>query len=222
MTKSMFAFSVATPKAKGEVSNVPELTATVTKDKIRLNSALTRKLLLQHGDRLMFISNEAAIIDAIAAGQLTEEEGKEALVYAIAKSVPELDKNGKVRKAIRRLSKAEEELFAKGELATEVNEDGKPIEVAFHGFKLASTSGTVGYGQILEGSDATHWPALGGNENKHRVFRLGESTSIEVSGQEVTVYTLEFDREEEKAERKAAEGKAEGKVTVAGDDTDRD
>lgn len=213
MTKSMFAFSVATPKSKGDLSTTPELTATVTKDKIRLNGALTRKLLLQHGDRMMFISNEDAIIEAIANGTITEEEGKEQLSYAVAKSVPEVDAQGRIYKSIRRLSKAEEAAFAADPSAFETDEKGRPVETAMRGFKLSSTSGATGYGQILEGSDATHWPALGGNEEKHRVYKLGEEFTLEVSGVEVKAYVLEFDREEEKLERKAAE-----KRTVVGDE----
>lgn len=201
MANSMFSFSVATPKSKGELSNVPELMATVTKDKIRLNGALTRKLFLQAGDRLMFISNEQAVLAAIANGDITEDEAKDAIQYAIAKSVPEVDSKGMVKTSVRRLSKDEQAAFESGKLECEVDEKGRPIETSFYGFKLASTTDTAGYGQILEGSDATHWPALGGNSEVHKVYTLGDAIALEVSGEEVTAYALVYDRDEVKAER---------------------
>ena len=210
MATSMFSFSVATPKSKGELSNVPEIMMTVTKDKIRLNGALTRKLGLQHGDRLMFITNRDAVLNAVAEGTIDESQVEENVVYAIAKSVPQIDANGKVKTAARRLSKEEAAAFEAGKLDCEVDVEGKPIETAFHGFKLASTTGSAGYGQILEGSDATQWPLLGGNEETHKVYVLGESFAHEVSGQEVTAHILVFDREEAKAERAP---KGEGKVS---------
>lgn len=201
MSTSMFSFSVATPKSKGELSNVPELMATVTKDKIRLNGALTRKLLLQSGDRLMFISNEQAVLNAVAAGKVDEKDVKGLIQYAIAKSVPVVDDKGQIKTSIRRLSKEESDLLEQGKLDCELDKNGRPIETAFYGFKLASTTGTAGYGQILEGSDATHWPALDGNENSHKVYTLGDAVEVEVSGETVTAYALVYDRDEAKAER---------------------
>lgn len=201
MKTSMFAFSVAAPRVKGDASSEPELMVVATKDKFRLNSALTRKLLLQAGDRLMFITNEDALLEAVAAGEITEQEVADNLMFAIAKGVPEVDANGKVKIARRRLTKAEEELLAEGKLECELDEEGRPIETAYHGFKLASNQNATGYGMILEGSDASQWKPLGGTTEHHRVYRLGEEIEVPVGATTVKAYIIEFDRIENKIER---------------------
>ena len=217
MKKSMFAFSVAAPRVKGDANSAPELMVVATKDKFRLNSALTRKLLLQAGDRLMFITNEDALLEAVAAGEISEQEVAENLMFAIAKGVPEVDANGKVKIARRRrrLTKAEEELFAEGKLECEVDEEGRPIETAYHGFKLASNQNASGYGMILEGSDASQWKPLGGTTEHHRVYRLADEIEVAVDATTVKAFIIEFDRIESKIERSHSNA-----ADSAGDDAD--
>lgn len=218
MTKSLFSFSVATPKAKGDVTTTPELWVTCTKDKFRLNGALTRKLGLAAGDRLMFITNEQVVLAAIAAGEIEADSEEAKVIYAIAKSVPVV-KNGRIEMAPRRLTKLEQELFEKGELVCEKDEKGRPVETAFYGFKLASSSNAEGIGNTLEGSDATHWPALEGSTEEHRVYTLGEEIPVTVGEATVKAYVVEFARVEPKME-KSTDGKAEGETTVDGITTD--
>ena len=201
MKKSMFAFSVAALRVKGDANSAPELMVVATKDKFRLNSALTRKLLLQAGDRLMFITNEDALLEAVAAGEISEQEVAENLMFAIAKGVPEVDANGKVKIARRRLTKAEEELLAEGKLECELDEEGRPIETAYHGFKLASNQNASGYGMILEGSDASQWKPLGGTTEHHSVYRLADEIEVVVGATTVKAFVIEFDRIESKIER---------------------
>lgn len=202
--KSNFAFAVAAPKVKGDVSTTPELMVTCTKDKIRLNSAFTRKLFLQTGDRLMFITNEESLLAAVAEGKITQEEADEQLAFAVAKGVIITDSKGNVRTELKRLTKAEKEEVEAGTYEGETNEEGQPIENAMHGFKLASNGNEMGYGKILEGSDATRWPQLGGNTEAHKVYTLGDSITVAVGNAEVEAYVLVFDRDEAKLERKSS------------------
>lgn len=207
--KSKFAFAVAAPKVKGDVSTTPELLVTVTKDKIRLNSAMTRKLMVQTGDRLMFITNEADVLRAVAAGEITEDEVAENLMFAIAKGVPKVNAKGEVQTELKRLNNAEKAEVEAGTYEGEVDEDGRPTEVAFEGFKLASNGNVEGYGQILEGSDATQWPKLKGSTDAHKVWTIVDEAMVPVGNSEVKAYIIGFDREEAKLERKARTSKEE-------------
>lgn len=217
MTTSKFAFSVATPKVKGDVTVNPELTVTVTKDKIRVNTALSRKLNLKDGDRLMFISNEVAVWDAVADGQLSEDEVQENLVFAIAKGIPRVNSKGQVEMGVKRLKDEEKEALDNGTYEGEVDEEGRAIEPNFHGFKLASNSNSEGFG-ILEGSDATNWPALKGSTEVHRVYSVGEAVEAPVGESTVTAYVITFEREEAKMERKASVKTAGSTVEVEDED----
>lgn len=202
---SKFAFAAATPKVKGDLSTTPELTVTCTKDKIRLNSALTRKLLLQTTDRLMFITNEESVLAAVANGELSEDEVSENLMFAIAKGVIRTNSKGEVITELKRLNKAERKAVDEGTYEGEVDEEGRPIEPAMHGFKLASNGNEEGYGRILEGSDATQWPKLKGNTEKHMVYTLGDKIEVTIGNADVEAYVINFDREEAKLERKKSE-----------------
>ena len=215
MEKSRFSFSVAAPRVKGDANSAPELMVVATKDKFRLNSALTRKLLLQAGDRLMFITNENALLEALAAEEITAEDVAANLMFAIAKGIPEVDANGKVKIARRRLTKVEEELLAQGKLEAELDEEGRPIEISYHGFKLASNQNATGYGMILEGSDASQWKPLGGTTEHHRVYRLADEIEVAVGASTVKAFIIEFDRTESKIERARLNA-----GDNAGDDTD--
>lgn len=211
---SKFAFAAATVKAKGDVSTTPELTVTGVKDKFRLNSAMSRKFLLQDGDRLMFVSNEDAII---AAGiEYGSEEFNQNLAFGICKGVVRKDTKGNPVQELKRLNKAEKEALAAGEYKGEVDEEGRPIEPAFTGFKLASNNHETGYGRVLEGSDASRWALLGGTTETHKVYGIAEeAVTVEVEGETLEAYPLEFLRDEEKLVKKAPN---KGKATSTEED----
>lgn len=217
-TVSKFALSVAAPKVKGDVSTTPELMATVTKDKIRLNSAFTRKLLLETGDHLMFITNEDALLQALAAGDITEEDVANEFLIAVAKSVPKVNSKGEIVTEIKRLNNAEKAAVEAKTYQGDVDEEGKPTATAFHGFKLAANGNEEGIGRILEGSDATQWPKLKGTADAHQVWVLGEEVETVVGNTTVKAFVLEFDREEAKVQRKERTSKTA--VDTEGADVD--
>lgn len=212
-SKKKFSFAVASTSARPAKTGTPELHVTVTKDKFRVNQAAARILGTISGDRLMFISNEASVRTAVINGDITEEEVEANLVYAIAKGVPAL-KKGNVQFGPKRLTKAEEVALENGTYDGDVDEKGRPIEIIFKGFKVASTNGSNDPGQILEGSDALNYVPLKGNEERTAIWELNVENKfiMEVEGVEVPCYPMSFDRFEEKIVRNA---KAVAEVGVA-------
>jgi len=207
-----FGFAVASTNARPAKTGTPELHVTVTKDKFRINQAAARILNIVSGDRLMFISNEAAVRMAVIDGELNEEDVEANIVFAIAKGVPAL-KKGNIQFGPKRLTKAEEVALADKTYIGDVDENGRPIEVMYKGFKVASTNGSTDPGQIVEGSDALNYIPLKGNAERTAIWELDVEGKfdMEVEGLNVPCYPMTFDRYEDKILRnksEAAEGEA--------------
>jgi len=196
-----FAFSVQSTGKKAAKTTEPELYLTTTNGKVKINEATSRLLGVAPGDHLMFMNNADAVSKAILAGETDEDTP---VTWGIAKGNLIYGKDGKVEQVIKRLSKAEKEALIE---AGEVDEEGNPLTQytdKLAGFKLASVSGNVGIGSILEGSDAVNWVELGGNNDEIQVYSVSkEPVQVEApngteSPEAVDLFVISLDRSEAK------------------------
>lgn len=128
--KMSFGFGVVV-SGQRNTTYAPELVALTTKGGFRLTPPVTKALGLQHGDNVMFVSNEDMIDAAIRAKQaelvaFCEEAGldintpeaaiaihKEFDMWAIAKGIQEFNKDGSVKTTTERLNKEQREAYTR-------------------------------------------------------------------------------------------------------------
>ena len=210
-----FEFGVSSTTKRVSKSNVPELTLTPTENKLKINEVASRLLQLRHGDHIMVISNVDAVIDAAIEQGLTGEDYtnflKENASYALAKGVA-ITKNGEEVWGTKKLTTDERKAVEAGTYEGEVDDAGNPIEIKYHGAKLANSSKNLNYGNILEFSDSKHYPLLGGNDNNSVIYEVNKTLNtftLTIDGQEITIdaYFIEYSREEEKIVRKNSKSK---------------
>ena len=200
MESSRYSFAVMSTGRRPEKTNEPQLVVTTTKGAIKLNGAATRLIGLQHGDHAALVNNEADIVRAKAAGEISDDTP---VTWGIIKGYTALGKDGKPRKSVKRLTKEEEEaLIAQGE----VDDDGEVLpqyEDKMVGFKLAATNKAMGLGNTLQGSDAVNYIPLGGNPDKNVVYEIEtEPTSVDIEGVgEVDIFVLGESSEVDKLSR---------------------
>lgn len=202
---SKFSFAVQVAGKKTAKTTEPELTATSTPGKIKINEAASRLLNLQSGDHLMFLSNKSDVESAVYKGDLTEEEAQNQIAWGIAKGNVIYGRDGNPVQVTKRLTKDEARALVE---SGEVDEDGNPIpqeEDKRAGSKLASPSGQHGVGNTLECSDTNTWNELNGDKEKLQVYSI-QKEPVEVTvpngteeGEVVELYLIEFDRTENKS-----------------------
>lgn len=128
--KMSFGFGVVV-SGQRNTTYAPELVALTTKGGFRLTPPVTKALGLQHGDNVMFISNEDTIdaairehvtelVDFCSANGLDIDTPEAAIaihkefdVWAIAKGIQEFNKDGSVKVTTERLSKEQREAYAR-------------------------------------------------------------------------------------------------------------
>lgn len=213
-----FNFSVKSTTSRAPKSTEPELTViSGVKGKFKLNEAASKQLHVKPGDYLVFVSNEADVQQAIedkneAIMAWAEETGNDPkdypVTWGICKGWVEKDKDGNPLKTKKPLTSAERDRLIE---AGEVDDDGHAIAPPIDrvkGSRLSSKSPEARVGMIVEGTDGNNWPLLRKpvDEDKHAVYSVSkEGTTIEVPNgpdtEEVTIYTISFDREEDKIVR---------------------
>lgn len=202
-----FGFSVVNTGVRPATTTEPEIIVTVTEGKLRLNQAASKLLVVASGDRVMFLSNEDALLTAVAAGEISKDEVAELLQFAVAKGIEEKNAKGDVIKVRKICTKEEKDALAAGVYTGELDEEQLPIEDKFKGSKLASNGNQAQIGAILEFSDSTNYRPLGGNPDVNKVYSIVEEEKQEIeifNGYEdvpVTIYPIVFVRDEEKVQR---------------------
>jgi hypothetical protein len=210
-------FSIASTSKRPQKTNVPELHVTPTKNKLKINEAMSRLLNVVHGEYLMVINNFAQVDEAAAEQHLTGAERdafiEENVAFLLAKGIP-MTRNGKAVIGPKILTKEERADLENGTYEGEVDEDGKPIEPKFYGSKLASNTKSTERGQILECSDANNYPMFKGSPDDIKVW-VASTTPITVpltiDKEDVTIeaYEVKFDRVEDKLVRGTSAEEAE-------------
>jgi hypothetical protein len=217
---SKFAFNVRSTTQRAPKTSEPELQVIAgLKGKFRLNEAATKLLNLKPTDYLAFISNEEQIDEirteyaannAEVVAWVDEQGGLDALKvqWGIAKGWKLIDAAGNELTTKKPLTKKEEEKLRKEGKVDDNDKVIAPEIPAYKGSRLASKMKEVRTGMILEGTDSNNAPELrkGYNEDMHVVYSVKAEPipATFPNGSEtvdVSVFLIEFNREEEKIER---------------------
>ncbi len=182
-----FSMSVTSTTARTSNATQPEMEVTCTGGKFKLNNLATTLLGVESGNYVAFVSN----MDAVNAWALQErkdlnsEEVRGHYQFGVMKGYEEVDASGKT-------------------IMTKDRKTGEEI-IKCKGAKCASINNKAGIGQIVEFTDAKHYPALGGNTEMIQIFKLDAEnvSTVECEDGEVReFFPIVFDREEAKQEKK--------------------
>lgn len=217
MDLGKFSLSVAsTSSRKSSNSSVPTLIIIGgdVPNKFRLNEGATELMGIKPGDKVVLLSNKAAIIAAAAAGdpdllKWAEDNNtvptQYPITWAIAKGYPLFDSNGSALTEKVPLTNAlEAKLREEGMIDEETGKVIAPDTDRIFGARLASSNKSAGIGAVCEFTDSSVWDdlRLEAEQRVHVLYGV-DKTPIKVPAFngfetiELTAFPIEFKDVEE-------------------------